>query len=146
MFPRRPFGVTLLLWMVLCLSAWGLIRLLAALRWWDVLSEFRASLSPLYLSITGAGWAVAGAVLLWSMWIAKPWSRLAIVVSILLWLSEYWLERLFFQQPRPNLLFTLAMSAMLVAVTFASALNRSTKNFFTKSEEHEQSNENSESA
>ena len=146
MFPRRPFGVTLHLWMVLCLSAWGLIRLLAALRWWDVLSEFRASLSPLYLSITGAGWAVAGAVLLWSMWIAKPWSRLAIVVSILLWLSEYWLERLFFQQPRPNLLFTLAMSAMLVAVTFASALNRNTKNFFTKSEEHEQSNENSESA
>jgi glucose dehydrogenase len=132
--------------MVLCLSAWGLIRLLATLRWWDVLSEFRANLSPLYLSITGAGWAVAGAVLLWSMWIAKPWSRLAIVVSILLWLSEYWLERLFFQQPRPNFLFTLAMSALLVAVTFASALNRSTKNFFTKSEEHEQSNENSESA
>ena len=143
MFPRRPFGVTLLLWMVLCLSAWGLIRLLATLRWWDVLSEFRASLSPLYLSITGAGWAVAGVVLLWSMWIAKPWSRLAIVVSILLWLAEYWIERLFFQQPRPNLLFTLAMSALLLAVTFTSALNQSTKSFFTKSEEHEQSNENS---
>ena len=143
MFPRRPFGVTLLLWMVLCLSAWGLIRLIATLRWWDVLSEFKASLSPLYLSLTGAGWAVAGVVLLWSMWVAKPWSRLAIVVSILLWLAEYWIERLFFQQPRPNLLFTLAMSALLLAVTFTSALNRSTKNFFTKSEEYEQSNENS---
>ena len=143
MFPRRPFGVTLLLWMVLCLSAWGLIRLIATLRWWDVLSEFKASLGPLYLSITGAGWAVAGVVLLWSMWIAKPWSRLAIVVSILLWLAEYWIERLFFQQPRPNLLFTLAMSALLLAVAFTSALNQSTKNFFTKSEEHEQSNENS---
>ncbi|HZJ21966.1 MAG TPA: hypothetical protein VFD54_01585 [Anaerolineales bacterium] len=143
MFPRRPFGVTLLLWMVLCLSAWGLIRLIATLRWWDVLSEFKASLSPLYLSLTGAGWAVAGVVLLWSMWVAKPWSRLAIVVSILLWLAEYWIERLFFQQPRPNLLFTLAISALLLAVTFTSALNRSTKNFFTKSEEHEQSNENS---
>jgi len=143
MFPRRPFGVTLLLWMVLCLSAWGLIRLIATLRWWDVLSEFKASLSPLYLSLTGAGWAVAGVVLLWSMWVAKPWSRLAIVVSILLWLAEYWIERLFFQQPRPNLLFTLAISALLLAVTFTSALNRSTKNFFTKSEEYEQSNENS---
>ena len=143
MFPRRPFGVTLLLWMVLCLSAWGLIRLIATLRWWDILSEFKASLSPLYLSLTGAGWVVAGVVLLWSMWVAKPWSRLAIVVSILLWLAEYWIERLFFQQPRPNLLFTLAISALLLAVTFTSALNRSTKNFFTKSEEHEQSNENS---
>jgi hypothetical protein len=129
--------------MVLCLSAWGLIRLLATLRWWDILSEFKASLSPLYLSLTGAGWAVTGVVLLWSMWVAKPWSRLAIVVSILLWLAEYWIERLFFQQPRPNLLFTLAISALLLAVTFTSALNRSTKNFFTKSEEYEQSNENS---
>jgi hypothetical protein len=129
--------------MVLCLSAWGLIRLIATLRWWDVLSEFKASLSPLYLSLTGAGWAVAGVVLLWSMWVAKPWSRLAIVVSILLWLAEYWIERLFFQQPRPNLLFTLTISALLLAVTFTSALNRSTKNFFTKSEEYEQSNENS---
>ncbi|HVF24905.1 MAG TPA: hypothetical protein VNA23_03400 [Anaerolineales bacterium] len=143
MFPRRPFGVTLLLWMVLSLSAWGLIRLLATLRWWDVLTEFRPSLSPLYLSITGAGWAIAGAVLLRIMWSGKAWARLAIVISILLWLAEYWIERLFFQQPRPNLLFTMAITVLLLAVTFASALNQSTKNFFTKSEEHEQSNENS---
>jgi hypothetical protein len=129
--------------MVLSLSAWGLTRLAATLRWWDVLSEFRASLSPLYLSMTGAGWSVVGAVLLWGMWSAKTWSRLAILISILLWLAEYWIERLIFQLPRPNLLFTVAMSAMLLAVTFASVLNRSTKNFFTKSEEHEQSNENS---
>ena len=143
MLSRRPFGVTLFLWMVLSLSAWGLIRLVATLRWWDVLYEFKASLSPLYLSITGAGWSIAGAVLLWSLWSGKAWSRLAILASILLWLAEYWIERLFFQLPRPNLLFTLAMSALLLALTFASALNRSTKNFFTKSEEHEQSNENS---
>ena len=102
MLSRRPFGVTLLLWMVLSLSAWGLVRLAATLRWWDVLSEFKASLSPLYLSITGAGWAVAGAVLLWSLWSAKAWSRLAILTSIILWLTEYWIERLFFQLPRPN--------------------------------------------
>jgi len=64
---KRPFGVTLLLWLVLSLSAWGLVRLLAALRAWDVLYEFGARLSPPYLSITGAGWAVAGGVLLWSL-------------------------------------------------------------------------------
>lgn len=140
---RRPFGVTLLLWMVLSLLAWGLVRLVAALRWWDVLYEFKASLSPLYLSITGAGWGVAGAVLLWSLWSGKAWSPLAILSSVLLWLTEYWIERLFFQLPRSNLLFSLAISALLMALTSASALNRNTKNFFTKSEEHEQSNESS---
>src|SRR5829696_4038152 len=48
---KRPFGVTLFLWLVLSLSAWGLLRLFAAWRWWDVLTEFHARLSPLYLSI-----------------------------------------------------------------------------------------------
>lgn len=146
MFSQRPFSVTLLLWMVLSLSAWGAIRLFAALRWWDVLNEFSASLSPLYLSTTGATWGVAGIVLLWSIWIGKAWSRVAILASILLWLAEYWIERLFFQLPRANLPFALILSALLLAVTFASALNRHTKNFFTKSEEHEQSNEHSASA
>lgn len=143
MLSQRPFGVTLLLWMVLSLSAWGAIRLLAALRWWDVLNEFNASLSPLYLSITGAGWCVVGITLLWSMWDAKAWSRVAILASILLWLAEYWIERIFFQAPRANLTFALILSVLLLAVTFASTLNRYTKNFFTKSEEHEQSNEHS---
>ena len=143
---RRPFGVTLLLWMVLSLSAWGWIRLIAALRNWDVLYEFEASLSPLYLSITGTGWGVAGLVLLWSLWSGKAWAPIAILTSVLLWLAEYWIERLFFQAPRPNLLFTLILSALLLAVTYTSTMNRNTKDFFTKSEEHEQSHEHSTTA
>lgn len=143
MLSQRPFSVTLLLWMVLSLSAWGAIRLFAALRWWDVLYEFKASLSPLYLSITGAGWGIAGVVLLWSIWSGKAWARMAILTGILLWLAEYWIERQFFQSSRPNLPFALILSALLLAVTFASTLNRRTKYFFTKSEEHEQSNEHS---
>ena len=146
MFKRRPFGVTLLLWMVLSLSAWGAIRFFAALRWWNILNEFSARLSPLYLSVTGAAWVVAGVILLWSIWSGKAWSRVAILASILLWLAEYWVERLFFQSPRTNLPFALILSALLLALTFASTLNRHTKNFFTRSEEHEQSNEHSASA
>ena len=42
MYRRRPFSVTLLLWLVLSLSAWGAVRLIAALRWWNVLNEFEA--------------------------------------------------------------------------------------------------------
>jgi glucose dehydrogenase len=143
MFSQRPFSVTLLLWMVLSLSAWGAIRSFAALRWWDVLYEFNASLGPLYLLITGVLWGVVGVFLLWSIWSGKAWSRIEIIISMLLWLAEYWVERLFFQSPRVNLPFALILSALLLAVTFASALNRSAKNFLTKSEEHEQSNEHS---
>src|SRR5512138_1535951 len=112
---KRPFGVTLLLWLVLSLSAWGAIRLLGALRWWNVLNEFGAHLRPLYLSITGAGWVVVGAALLWSMFSGKSRTRLAILVSLGVWLLEYWIERIFFESPRANLLFALIASLVLFA-------------------------------
>jgi hypothetical protein len=142
---KRSFGVTLLVWLVLSLSVWGLVRWLAALRWWDVLNEFDARLSPLYLSITGAGWAVVGGVLLWGLFRGKRWTRFAIPASVFLWLAGYWIERIFFESPRANLLFALMASLLLLTVTLASAFNRKTREFFIKSEEHEQPNENSES-
>src|SRR6185503_11401449 len=102
MFRKRPFSVTLLLWLVLSLSAWGAVRLLATLRWWNVLDEFEARLSPLYLAMTGAGWMVAGALLLWGLFRGGLWISPAILVSILVWIVQYWIERMFFESPRAN--------------------------------------------
>ena len=141
MLRQRPFGVTLLIWMVLSLLAWGLVRFSATLHAWDVLIEFGASLSPLYLSVTGAGWAVAGGVLLWSMFAGKKWTPRAILTAISVWLIEYWIERVFYQQPHANLPFAVAGSIVIIGITFISALHKSTRNFFTRSEEYEQQNE-----
>ena len=138
MFGKRPFSVTLLLWLVLSLSAWGAVRLLAALRWWNVLNEFGARLGPLYLSITAAGWIAAGIVLLWGLFSAKLWIYRAIPIAISLWLVQYWIERLFFESSRANLPFALIASFLLLVVTFMSAFNRRTKEFFIRSEDHEQ--------
>lgn len=143
---RRPFGVTLLLWLVLSLSVWGLLRFSAALRWWAVLYEKDARLSPLYLSMTGAAWVVVGAVLLWGIWMTKRWTYGAIPASVFVWLVQYWVERLFFQAPRANLAFMIVASAVLLMITFLCTFNRKTKNFLTRSEEHEQPKEHSTSA
>ena len=140
---KRPFGVTLLLWMVLMLSAWGAVRFFAALRWWDVLNEFDAGLSPLYLSITGAGWGVAGGVLLSSILSAKAWARPAVIASAFLWLMEYWIERSFFQTPRANLPFALTCSVAVIIITLILTVLPSTTSFFAKSEEHEQPDQKS---
>ena len=142
MLRKRPFGVTLLIWMVLSLLVWGMVRFFATLHAWDVLIEFGSSLSPLYLSITGAGWGVAGCVLLWSMWTRKKWTHRAILTSISVWLIEYWLERVFFQQPRANLPFAVVGSIVILCITLISTFHKSTRNFFTRSEEYEQQNEN----
>jgi hypothetical protein len=140
--PKRPFGVTLLLWTVLILSAWGVTRFVTALQVWDVLNEFEGSLSPLYLSITGASWGVAGAVLLSGIWQGKSWARIASVTSILIWLIEYWLERIFFQAPRANLPFVLTCSILTIVMLWIISVLPGTKSFFIKSEEHEQPIEN----
>ena len=146
MFRKRPFGVTLLLWLVLSLSAWGAVRWLAALRWWAVLVEFEARLSPLYLSITGVAWVLAGSALLWGLFTGKRWTQLAIPAFICLWLLEYWIERVFFQSPRPNLPFAILASLLLLTVTVVRARNRKTKSFLIRSADQEQPNQDPESA
>lgn len=139
---KRTFGVTLLLWMVLSLTAWGAVRFFSALRWWDVLSEFGSGLSPLYLSMTGAGWSVAGGVLLYGMWSGRRWTPSAILIAVPLWLIEYWVERIFFEAPRANLSFAVAISIFITAVAWVAANQKNTVLFFTRSEEHEQTDEN----
>ena len=138
MYRRRPFGVTLLLWLVLSLSAWGAVRLIAALRLWNMLNEFEARLSPMYFSITGAGWMIVGAVLLWGLFSGNMWTYWAIPVSIFLWIAQYWIERIFFQSARANTSFALILTVLLFIVTLISAFNRKTKEFLIKSEDHEQ--------
>jgi hypothetical protein len=128
---------------VLTLIVWGAVRFVAALRAWEVLVEFESSLSPLYLSATGAGWGVVGGMLLWSLFTGRRWAPHAVLTSGSLWLAAYWLERLFFQTPRANLPFALAGTFLLLGVTLMSALHKDTRTFFTRSEEHEQQTKNS---
>lgn len=142
MLRKRPFGVTLLIWMVLSLLAWGLVRFFAALRWWDVLIEFQSSLSPLYLSITGAGWGLVGCVLLGCLWAGKVWTHRVILTSVLVWLIEYWIERVLYQSPRANLPFAVVATILILCVTLFGTLHKSTTDFFTRSEEYEQQNKN----
>jgi hypothetical protein len=120
--------------------------LAGALRWWDVLYENEARLSPLYLSITGAGWGVVGIVLLWSIFSIRRWAYWAVPISLSVWLAEYWIERIFFQGPRSNLIFMIVVSVLALAATWIIAFHRRTKIYLTKSEEHEQPEEHSKSS
>lgn len=140
---KRPLGVTLLTWLVLTMMTWGAVRFFAALRGWEVLVEFKSTLSPLYLAGTGAGWAVVGGVLLWSLLFRQAWSLRAILFACILWLLEYWLERIFFQHPRANLPFALAGTLLILIITLVITQHKSTKDFFSRSEAYEQQNQNS---
>jgi hypothetical protein len=140
---KRPFGVTLLLWLVLMVIVWGAVRVSASLRGWEVLAEYGSSLGPLYFLVTGAGWSVAGGALLWSLFTARPWTRRAMPIFALVWLIEYWIERgIFFQASNPNLWFALLGSILMSGIVLVCTFHKSTQVFLTRSEEYEQQIEN----
>jgi hypothetical protein len=137
--PRtRPFGVTLLLWMVLMLLIWGGVRFFAALRTWNVLLEYESSLSPLYLAATGAGWGLAGGVLLWGVLVRRAWTHRALTIILFVGLIQYWLERMVFAIPRVNLPFAVTASVLIAGLILFILQHRSTTDFLTKSEAYEQ--------
>ena len=76
----------------------------------------------------------------------KLWTYRVVLIAVCLWLVEYWVERIIFESSKANLLFALIASILLIAVTFSSAFNRRTKEFFIKSEDHEQPIEDTDSA
>jgi hypothetical protein len=125
------------------LVAWGAVRVSASLRGWEVMVEYGSSLSPLYFLVTGAGWGVAGGVLMWSLLTRQPWARRAILLSALVWLMGYWVERgVFFQSPNPNLTFAAVSSILMLGIVLVLTFHKSTKLFLTRSEEYEQQTEN----
>lgn len=142
MSQSRPFGVTLLLLSVLMLSAWGAVRLAATLRWWSALTEFESSLSVWYLSIDGTVWTVVGGALFWALGTRKPRARSALLVSVILWYCQYWVERIFFQTSRTNTAFVLTAMIVFLAALVVDINLPNVKNYFMKSEEHEQADKN----
>ncbi|MEW6086543.1 MAG: hypothetical protein AB1607_18305 [Chloroflexota bacterium] len=137
----RPASVTLLLWLVLSLSAWGALRFIAALRWWAVLTEFKSSLSASYLSIGGAVWCVTGGVLFWGVVTRKPWLRSALLASAVLWYGQYWVERIFFLAVQANNVFVAIATTILLAAAIISLYHPGTRRYFRTSEEHEQADQ-----
>lgn len=139
---RRPYGVTLLIWLVLSLSAWGGLRLLAALRWRDVLREFEAQAGPFYLAVSGAVWFVGGLFLLWSIWRGKRWSWAALLGAAGICAAWYWSERLLLQSARPNSAFALGATVLLLGITLIALFQRTTYRFLTHREDHERESKN----
>lgn len=122
------------------LSAWGAVRLAAALRWWDVLTEFESSLSPLYLAGSGAVWCAAGGVLFWGVLTGRSWLRFALLTAAVLWYGQHWVERIYFQAARANVWFVFIATTLPLAALVIDLNLPSVKKYFMMSEEHEQAN------
>jgi len=131
---RLPIRVTLLLWLVLTLSAWNGLRLWTALIWHNALDEFSAE--PAFtIIISSAIWMVTGIILIWGLWQEKAWAVKLLLGASAGYTVWYWSERLIWQTPHPNWLFAVIVNLGLLAFIL----------FTTKKlarEAHERKNEN----
>ncbi len=134
---KRPFGVTILLWLVLSLTVWSGLRLYSAVRWWETLSEFASPPGPWYIAVSGGFWLGVGILLLWGMWQASAWIRYALLGAGAGFTIWYWCDRLLFQMFSANWLFALLGNILLLIVISVCVFVPGTKTFLSKREAHD---------
>lgn len=128
---RRPFSVTILLWLVLSLTAWSGLRLATAIQWWGRLFEFATPPGPVYIAASGGVWLAVGILLLWGMWQKKAWIRYALLGTGAGFTVWYWCDRLLLQSAHQNWPFATGATILLLVVVIVCIVHPHTTDFFT---------------
>ncbi|MDO8755772.1 MAG: hypothetical protein Q7J80_17905 [Anaerolineales bacterium] len=125
---KRPLPVIMMLWLVLITIIWNILRVWTSLEWKNVLIEFSAGIPPITSAIIGGIWVVIGGFLYSSIWQGKAWAGKMLRWSAAGYMVWYWSERLFFQNPRPNVIFAVIVNlGLLIPIWFANkSLSRET--------------------
>lgn len=134
---KRPFCVTILLWLVLSLTVWSGLRLYTAIQWWSTLSEFASPPGPFYIAVSAGIWLLVSILLLLGMWQVKAWTRFALLGTGATLAAWYWSDRLLLQRPAENWPFALSATALLLIILSVCVFSPSTKTFFSKREAHD---------
>ena len=134
---KRPFSVTVLLWLVLSLTAWSGLRLYSAIQWWSTLREFASPPGPWYIVISAGIWLAVSIVLLWGIWQQKTWVRYALLGAGTGFIVWYWCDRYIFQMPNEDWLFALLGTILFMVVLSVCVFVPGTKIFLSKREAHD---------
>jgi len=140
---KRPFAVTTLQSVVLCLTVWNAIRLYAAISDWDALTEFAPRPGPLTISIIASFWTLSGFALYWLLSRPSVRARTFSALYVFGYAVWVWLDRLFLQGPRPNWPFALIMTFAILAIFTALLFNKKLRNYYLQRETHDQQNTDS---
>lgn len=138
---RRPLSVTILASVVLCFSAWNILRLGASLANWDLLTTYLDPPWPYYLVSTGAIWSLSGLASFPGIWFGKKWAWHVCLAMIIIYASWYWIDRLFVQIQAGHWAFALVITLLLLIVLVILLFSRNSLRYF-QSEAHEQTTEN----
>ncbi len=111
---KPSFRETLLIWLVLILTVWNVLRVSTALMWKDVLNEYSTHPAAIVTAISGMIWVVTGIFLVWSIWQKKAWTKKLLLGAAAGYSVWYWSERLVWQSPHPNWLFAVIVNLAII--------------------------------
>ena len=126
--------------MALTLLVFNAIRFGTALIKWDLLLDFTPMPGPAYIAATGLIWALGWLIAYLGIEFAWKWGGVVFLLQSFLYMSYYWLDRLFFQLPveRSNALFVFVTTFFcLLFIVIILALPKSRAYFEKKNDESE---------
>ena len=130
---KLPFRITLLLWLVLIITAWNIIRLITSITWHGILNTYAPRPGPIYIGVTGAIWTLAGLFVLLGFVRGAKWTRMVLVLASLGYAIWDWADKLFIQaQLRANWPFDLLTTIILLGFISAVVLDPHNRTYFEK--------------
>jgi hypothetical protein len=118
---KRTIPVTLTLLLVLILTSWNALRAWTSIAWQDILTEYAVRMPPNVSAAVGTLWFIIGVILVWSIWQKKVWSVKMLLGAAAGYSVWYWSERLIWQNPRPNVVFTVIVQLVcFILIYFTS--------------------------
>ncbi len=118
---KRPIPVTLAFWMVLTLAIWNAVKAWTFIAWSATLEEFSTRYPPVVGAASGIVWFLTGLVLAWGLWQTKRWSHWLLPVMAIGYILWYWIERLAWQSPRPNLPFVIVIEIAFLTLVYITS-------------------------
>lgn len=132
---RRPFGVTLLIGLVLIFASLNIVRTITAFQSWLFLNSLPLQVPVSYLIITGTAWSILSTIVVFSLLTRKKWSLPFAMLIFLGYPLLYWIDRLFFTEWATfanHWKFSLAITIFTVILALWIIKNPKTKNYLNK--------------
>lgn len=130
---RRPFLLTIMLWMYLLWILLGWLRFAGAIRNQDLILSLASPGLRIYLLAAGLIWGLAGLPVVWGMVTRSSWTPLLILITSVLYPGVYWFERLFlWQDPDAgrNWPFMLLLTLLWLGLAFGALRLKQVRQYF----------------
>jgi hypothetical protein len=130
---KFPLRITILLWLVLIITAWNFVRVVTSIAWHNTLETYAAKPGPFYIGLTGTIWTLIGLFLLWSFIRGARWTRLIFLITGSGYSIWIWVDKLFIQASlRANWPFDLLTTILLLSYTVVIVLDPHNQIYFMK--------------